>query len=115
MAPPRAGGAFKPRKLPAEDLAAYVAGSIANVKRRYQVRVTMHAAADVVRARVTGTPVTVTEIDATSCELKTQGDSLEWMSFCIGFIGVDFEVHEPPELVDFVRATARRFAAAARR
>jgi predicted DNA-binding transcriptional regulator YafY len=110
---PKNAGSYRPRSLPAADVAAYVSESIASLRQRYAVRVTMHAAADAVRQRLKGWPVEVTPLDAASCELRTHGDSLEWICFSIGFLGIDFVVHEPPELVAEVRRIAKRFAAAA--
>ena len=39
-------------------------------------------------------------IDDESCELRTSGDDLDWLAMKIAMVGHDFEVHEPPELVE---------------
>jgi hypothetical protein len=49
-----------------------------------------------------------------TCEYRTSDDSLDWLAVRIGMLGIDFEVHEPPELVERFGALARRFARAAR-
>ena len=37
------------------------------------------------------------------CLLRTKGDHLGWLAASIALIEVDFEVHEPAELVDHIR------------
>jgi hypothetical protein len=49
------------------------------------------------------------------CILHTGSNSLETMALYIGLEGVDFEVLDPPELVDYVRALGTRLTRAARR
>ena len=51
---------------------------------------------------------TVEEIDEHTCELRTSDDSLDWLAVRVAMLGVDFEVHEPPELVERVRELAAR-------
>ena len=47
-------------------------------------------------------------IDAERCEYRTSDDDLGWLAIRIAMLGVDVEVHEPPELVEEMRALARR-------
>ncbi len=109
---PRAAGSFRPRPLPASDVAQYVSQSISNLWRRYEVRATMHASADVVRERAKGYPMEIRALDASSCELRTHGDRLDWICCSLGLLGVDFVVHEPPEVVAELKRFAARFRAA---
>ena len=51
---------------------------------------------------------TVEAIDDARCELRTSDDSLDWLAVRVAMVGVDFEVHEPPELVERVRELAAR-------
>ncbi|MBK7859907.1 MAG: WYL domain-containing protein [Archangiaceae bacterium] len=111
---PRVRASFRARPLPAADVGQYVSGAIAGLKQKYRVRVTLHAPLEVARARTRGGPVQLTALDAQSCELTSHGDSLEWICFGIGFLGLDFTVHEPPELVAEVKRLAGRFARATR-
>jgi WYL domain len=53
-------------------------------------------------------------IDAHTSEFRTGDDDLRWLALRIAMLGVDFEVREPPELADHVRALAARFDRAAR-
>ena len=51
---------------------------------------------------------TVEAIDERTCELRTSDDSLDWLAVRVAMVGVDFEVHEPPELVERMRQLASR-------
>lgn len=91
--------------------AAYVQQRLAAAPQRYQARLTLHAPADAVRSPYLWGDLTA--IDDGSCEYRTGDDSLDWLAVRIGMLGVDFEVHEPPELVERFRSLAGRFARAA--
>ena len=52
-------------------------------------------------------------IDAHTSEFRTGDDDLRWLALRIAMLGVDFEVREPTELADHVRALAARFDRAA--
>jgi predicted DNA-binding transcriptional regulator YafY len=105
---------FPPRDLPAKDAAAYVTQSISAAPTRYEARVTLHAAADAVRERFGAQWGTIVPVDDETCEYRTGDDDLDWLALRVAMLGVDFEVHEPPELVEHVRAVARRLRRAAR-
>jgi hypothetical protein len=57
--------------------------------------------------------VTVTPLDAETCECVAADDSLEWLAVRLGMIPFDFEVHEPPELVERFKLLAARYERAA--
>jgi len=103
---------FSPRELPAGDAAAFVEQRFAALPSRYEARITLHAPADAVGAAWG----TVVPVDERSCEYRTGDDDLGWLAVRVAMLGVDFEVHEPPELVEHVRMLGRRLerAAAAR-
>ena len=44
------------------------------------------------------------------CEYRTGDDNLDWLGARIAMLGVDFDVHEPPELVEHLQGLARRLA-----
>ena len=104
---------FDPRKLPAKDAAAYVRRSITGAPNRYEARLTLHASAEDVAARVPAYWGTIKEIDERSCEYRTGDDDLGWLATRIAMLGVDFEVHEPAELAEHLRALAGRLTRAA--
>jgi hypothetical protein len=56
---------------------------------------------------------TLEPIDDGSCLLLTGSDWLGGLAVYVAEIGVDFEVLDPPELVERVRVLAGRFARAA--
>ena len=94
--------------------AAYVARSIADAPYRFEARVTLHAAADEAASRVPRHWGTIEPIDARTCEYRTSDDDLRWLALRIAMLGVDFEVHEPPELLEHLRALGSRLTRAAR-
>jgi predicted DNA-binding transcriptional regulator YafY len=110
--PAATGVRFSPRELPAKDAAAYLQQSIASAPNRFEAVVTLRAAAEEVRVPVHWG--TINPIDATTCEYRTGDDDLSWLAVRIAMLGVDFEVHEPPELIEHVRALGARLARAAR-
>jgi predicted DNA-binding transcriptional regulator YafY len=115
LAKPAATGArFVPRRLPAKDAAAYVKQSISGARNRFEARVTLHAAAEEITSRVPVYWGSIEPIDAHRCEYRTGDDDLRWLALRIAMLGVDFDVHEPPELVEHLRALAIRLGRAAR-
>jgi predicted DNA-binding transcriptional regulator YafY len=106
------GRRFMPREPPAEDIAAYVARAVSAARDRYQARIVLRAPLDEVKGRVPPTVGTLEPIDERSCLLRTGSDWLGGLAVYIAEIGVDFEVLDPPELVDRVRELAQRFARA---
>ena len=108
-----AGTRFTPRDLPTADAAAYVAANLSGAPSRYQARVTLHAPAHEVAERSLFAGATVEPIDDRTCELRTSDDSLDWLAVRVAILGVDFEVHEPHELVERIRELAARFERAA--
>jgi predicted DNA-binding transcriptional regulator YafY len=113
--PAPSGVRFTPRRLPARDAAAYVEQSITGAPNRYEAKVTLHAAADQIASRVPAHWGTIEEIDARSCAYRTGDDDLGWLALRIAMLGVDFEVHEPPELAEHLRALADRLSRATAR
>src|SRR5918999_4374859 len=95
---------FRPRDLPGGDPAAFVEQRLVSLPSRYEARLTLHAAADAIRVPWG----TVTPIDERRCEYRTGDDDLGWLALRVAMLGVEFEVHEPPELVEQLRAMAAR-------
>jgi predicted DNA-binding transcriptional regulator YafY len=106
---PAATGVRVPaRTLPATDAADYIAKSMSAWKHRFEARVTLHAPAEEIRRRFPSHWGPVEPIDDHTCEYRTGDDDLDWLALRIAMIGVDFEVHEPPELREHLRAMSRR-------
>ena len=110
--PPSPGRRFAPRRLPAKDAATYVSQSLRSAPNRYEARVTIHAPAELVRELVPRYWGDVTPLDAERCEYRTGDDDLQWLAVRVSMIRFPFEVHEPPELVEHLRAMAARIDAA---
>jgi predicted DNA-binding transcriptional regulator YafY len=111
--PASTGVRFTPRKLPAKDAAAYVQQSITRTPNRFEALVTLHAAAEDITSRVPAHWGAIEPIDAHTCKYRTGDDDLRWLALRIAMLGVDFEVHKPPELVEHLRALALRLTRAA--
>ena len=90
---------FTARPLPAKDAAAYVEQSIAGAWSRYEARVTVHAPADEIAARLPWVAGALEPIGADRCEYRTSDDDLEWLALRIAMLGAAVDVHEPPELI----------------
>jgi hypothetical protein len=99
---PRAatGPGFEPRELPDPDIAGYTAHTITTSVYRYQARITIHGPAEAVAQQITPTIGTIEAIDAQRCILRTGANSLDDLAAWVAVIGFDFQVHEPPELID---------------
>lgn len=108
------GSRFAPRKPPDKDLAAYVSRSVSSAPYAHRAIVILHASAETVAARVPPTFGFVEAIDKNKCRLQTGASSPELLSVHLALIGVDFEVSEPPELVEHIRHMADRFRRASR-
>jgi predicted DNA-binding transcriptional regulator YafY len=106
------GPRFQARRLPADDLAAYVSSRTSAAAWRYRSRVTVHASAEYVLQRINPAVGTVEAIDDNSCVLDTGADTLDTLAVYLGMLDVDFSVTEPAELVEHVRALAARYARA---
>jgi len=103
------GGRFTPRPLPASDLADWVARRVATGAWQYRARITVHAPAPAVEARIGPYVGTVTSTGDEVCLLDTGSDSLETMAVYLGLLGFDFRVESPPELAEHIRALTDRY------
>ena len=74
---------------------------------------TVHAPADEIASRLPPYWGTFEPIDQHTCEYRTGDDDLGWLAIRIAMLGVDVEVHEPPELIEHLEALAARLSRAA--
>ncbi|OAA19556.1 putative transcriptional regulator [Frankia sp. EI5c] len=107
------GPRFTPRKPPADDIRSFTSWSVSTAAYRYQARVRFHAPAEVLARSTTPTSVMIEAVDASTCLVRTGSNSLDALALYLSLLGVDFDVLEPPELVDRVRALAERLGRAA--
>ncbi|HEX6569147.1 MAG TPA: YafY family protein [Acidimicrobiales bacterium] len=99
---------FTPRPPPADDIAAFVSRGTAVEAYPVSGRVTVHAPLDAVAERISPTAGLLEAVDADSCVLRTGARTLDNLAYHLVTMGLDFTVDEPPELVDHIRAIARR-------
>ena len=100
------------RELPAPDAAAYVTAKLLERTPVYRTVATLYAPVEKVAAWVGDSPGDLAPIDAGSCRLSSHTDTLEWTAWRLLRLGCEFEVHEPPELITYLRDLAARAAAA---
>jgi len=106
-------GRFPPREPPTEDVAGYISRAISTAPYRYQGKVLLHVPAEVAAERVTPASGVIEARDANTCVLHVGGPELAAFPVYVAQIGFEFEVLEPPELVDQVRRLAEVFGRAA--
>jgi predicted DNA-binding transcriptional regulator YafY len=107
------GPKFTPRELPGGgDVADYVSRGVSSAAWRYRARIVLHAPAEVVAERINPSIGVLEPLDGQRCVLITGAGSIDTMIVYLGLLDVDFEVTEPPELVERVRLWARRYGRA---
>jgi predicted DNA-binding transcriptional regulator YafY len=103
---------FPPRKPPEGDFAAFAAKSLSYAPYPCHARVTLHAPVEAIAQRVPPSAGVLEAIDDRSCLLNTGSHSPEAITIHLAMLDVDFQVHEPPELIDYVRRLADRLSRA---
>ncbi|MEU8899147.1 YafY family protein [Nocardia sp. NPDC048505] len=106
------GPRFTPRAAPEADLTGWVSRGVSNAPYRYQARITLDVPVAVAADRIPPTIGVLEAIDDDHCLLRVGSNSLDEIALYTGLFGFDFHVHEPPELLDHLRALTRRFGAA---
>ncbi len=104
---------FSPTPLPGGDYTAFVLRDVAYAGWKVHARFTVFAPADVVLSRINPTVGVVEALDDETCILVTGSDSYEVMAVYIGMLGLDFQISEPPELVERLTALGERYLRAA--
>lgn len=97
-----------PRELPDEDAAAYVTAKLYDLAPTYRAVATLHTPIEQVAGRLGDAPGDLEPIDERTCRLHSDTDTLEWLAIRLSTLGCDFEVHDPPELVEYLRALGAR-------
>jgi predicted DNA-binding transcriptional regulator YafY len=108
------GPRFTPRDLPDDDVAAHVTRGVWSAGWRYRARVTLHAPAETVAERIPPAVGLLQAVDTRTCVLDTGADTLDTLAVYLSMLGVDFEVGEPPDLVEHIRKLADRYSRATR-
>ncbi|OZM79305.1 YafY family protein [Pseudonocardia sp. MH-G8] len=107
------GPRFVPREPPDPDIAGYVTRGAGAAMWQHRARVRLHAPAAAVAGRITPAMGTLTPLDDAHCEFRTGADTLPVLAVYLGFLDVDFDVLDPPELVAHLRALGERYLRAA--
>jgi predicted DNA-binding transcriptional regulator YafY len=106
------GARFAVRELPAADAATYVKSKLYSVVPTYQAVATLHAPLEEVFHKVGNSAGDLTVLDDKTCQVRSHTDTLQWLAFRLTMIGCEFEVHEPSELAEYLRAFGARAARA---
>jgi len=106
------GPRFTPRDPPDEDVPAYVNWVVSSARHRYQARFTFHASAETLAEKVPPTSGVIEAVDDHTCILHTGSNHLDALAIHVAVLGIDFEAHEPPELLDHIRTLAERLGRA---
>lgn len=101
------GPRFTPRKDPGGDVIAYVEKGLGSALWRLRARVTVYAPASMVAARLP--PAVVVEPIGDTCIVNVGADTVEMLAHYIGLLDADFQVTEPPELVEHIRKLTDRY------
>lgn len=101
---------FEPRPIPGGSAAAYVEQSLRSMPMRYQVAATVRAPASEIEGKFRHGEAEVEPLGADRCTVRLQGDALEWLAFTLIWLGAEFTIHEPEELIEFVGNLSHRLA-----
>jgi predicted DNA-binding transcriptional regulator YafY len=78
----------------------------------YRARVTLHAPVEAVAKKIPPWAGVLEAINDHSCTLHTGSHSLEGITIHLSMLGVEFQVHEPAELIEYVRNLTERLGRA---
>jgi predicted DNA-binding transcriptional regulator YafY len=110
---PKTSTRFKPRVPPEGDFAKFVSKSLSQVPYPFRARITLRASVEALANRIPPSAGVLEAIDQNSCMLRTGSHSLESITMHLSWLGVPFFVHEPPELISYLRTLAQRLIEAA--
>jgi len=107
------GARFSPRKVPEGDFAVYVSKSITYAPYPHRARVTLQAPIEMAAERIPSGVGVLEAVNEQTCVLHMGAGSLDGLLVYLATIGFDFEVNDPPELIERVSRLAERFQRAA--
>ena len=100
---PKTSVRFKPRKPPEGDFAKFASKSLSQISYPFRATVTLHAPVEALAKKIPPAAGELEAIDEKSCTLRTGWHSLEGIAIHLVWLGIDFEVREPSELVEQLR------------
>ena len=112
--PQLAGARFKPRQLPADDAAQFVARSLSAMPMPHNATVVARGPVDSVREVVGWSGAEVEAVADDTCRVHLRAESPQWLDSTIAMLAVvaDVEVVEPPEVAARVASLGGRLAGA---
>lgn len=110
-----AGAPFVAHEIPGGSAASLVSRSISSAPYEVRARILLHAPRSQIVEKVPPLAGFVSERSARRCVLESGAHSLDALAIHVAALGVDFQVIEPPELVQRIRALAERLTRAADR
>jgi predicted DNA-binding transcriptional regulator YafY len=103
---------FAPRALPGGDPAEHVRRTITSAPYRHELRATVPAPADVVRARLPmSIPARIQPLDAASCTVRLGADSLDELVRDVVALGPGAVLDADPDVLAHLRAVGAWLAA----
>lgn len=99
---------FRPRPIPGDSALAFVEQSLRSMPSRYRARATIEAPAAEIEPKLHHGAGEVEPIDEGRCLVRLQGEALEWIAFTLIWLGADFTVHEPTELIEYLTRLSHR-------
>jgi predicted DNA-binding transcriptional regulator YafY len=114
-AKPELGRRFARREIPGGDLATYVSRSVSTEPYPFRARVIVHAPHEQVAQQVSPLTARLQAMAGDRCLLEAGGGSLAGLALHIALLGHEFEVLEPPELTDHMRALVTRLSRSVKR
>ncbi|MFI8998121.1 helix-turn-helix transcriptional regulator [Streptomyces sp. NPDC053542] len=109
---PPHGPRVAPRTPPAEDLAAYVSEGVSRAVYAVSATVLLHAPLEEAAQRVSPMAGTLEAVDAHTCLLRAGAANPDALVVFLMMTGFDFEVREPPELLEHIREIRDRLSRA---
>ncbi len=108
--PVATGQRFASRAPRDADPAEFAISKLYSMAPVYSAVVTLHLPVSRARDRVAGD---LEALDSRRCRFTSRPDTLEWLASRLIMLGCEFDVHEPPELIDHLAAVAARVGRAA--
>jgi predicted DNA-binding transcriptional regulator YafY len=115
---PRLGGIrFRPRQLPADNAAAFVAASMAAMPVPFEATIVATGSDTAIRNLIRYASAKVEAIDDTRCRVMIRSDSRPWVVTVVALLATEFEVvvEGPADLVADVKRLGLRLRAVATR
>lgn len=108
---PRLGGVrFRPRELPAESAAAFVAASISAMPMPHEAMILVSGTPDEIRKLVRFADTDITLLDDGSCRVRLRSEARAWLLMVVTMLASEHDVviESPADLLDDVKQVATR-------